>query len=195
MFIPTSPEVYYVDTFGYADIDRFNFAKSHSFDIGFRYKYNACKWYGIGFNFEWGVTKFHHKKYGMWINSNYGRNVEAKVKYNKYVSHNFNLEFFQRFRLASVSLGDVYFDLGVFGGFTLPTRNKIFYKIEIEEWWLIDKRKETHWENTMHLNYGVKARLGYSFIALFAQYDFHTFDLIIIDSRAVKLGIEVSIPY
>ena len=125
----------------------------------------------------------------------YDRTVIAEVKYNKYVSHYFNLEFFQRFRLASVSLGDVYFDLGIYGGFTLPTRNKIFYKIEIEEWGVIDKQKETHWENVMDLNYGVKVRFGYSFAAIFAQYELSSPHIMIINSPAVKLGIELSVPY
>ena len=193
MFVPTNPEVYQVDTFGYADIDEFNFAKSHCFDLGFRYKYNVSKKYGIGINFEWGVTKLHAKSYGTWIDIGYGYPVDAEVKYDKYVRHNFNLELYQRFRLASLSIGDVYFDLGGFGGFTLPTKNKML--CEYEDEFGVHQQKEISWSKVMDLNFGLKARLGYSWVALVAQYDFYTIDLVIIDSRALKLGVELSIPY
>ena len=179
MFAPTTKYSY------------FNLAKSHSFDLGIRYKYNVCKWYAIGGNLELGITKYHY---------HYDRIAyypqmpfpNSTPKYIKSVMTQFNLEFFQRFRLATTTFGDVYFDLGGYGNVTVSGKTKILYKYKDSNG-NVFKTKNI---NDMYYNlfgYGVKARFGYGFLAVFAQYDFSNYRFT--SNDLIKIGIELSIKY
>jgi hypothetical protein len=178
MFIPRSS-----DPLSCNATSEFNYAKTHAFDIGIRYKYNVCKWYAIGGNFEYGITKFHIQD-----NRRYIRAPEIGLKYDKFVENKFRLEFFQRFRLATTSFGQVYFDLGIFGDATVSRKQKTLSK---------DKRTGKTYKITSParltnqiFDYGAKVRLGYGFVAIFAQYN----DYLYFDNR-INVGIELSIPY
>ena len=139
----------------------YNYAKSHAFEIGIRYKYNVCKWYAVGGNFEYGIKKMHYK-----INNNTFYQVFSgytyTLKYNKVVDNLFRLEFFQRFRLASTSLGDVYFDLGGYGGICVSSRQETLWKHG-------DTKNIYNWKESNFPNYGIKVRFGYGILAIFTQ--------------------------
>ena len=177
MFAPTTKYSY------------FNFAKSHSFDLGIRYKYNVCKWYAVGGNLELGITKYHYNNNRVVYYSQMPFPFSTP-KYIKNVMTQFNLEFFQRFRLATNRFGDVYFDLGGYGNVTVSGKNKILYKYEDSNG-NVFKTKNINDVHYDLFGYGVKVRFGYGFLAVFAQYDFSNSRF----NDLIKLGIELSIKY
>ena len=180
--------------------DYYNYAKSHQFDIGIRYKYNVCKWYAIGGNFEYGIKKLHYNTdlWSYWGYTKFPVSFERLpiIKYDKLVTHKLNLEFFQRFRLAAVSLGDIYLDLGIYGTVNLSSKNKILREETI--WTEPYKIRITYNTKAPQLfEYGVKARLGYSFIAMFVQYRLPETNFWLKRGYVdlFSLGVEISIPY
>jgi hypothetical protein len=173
----------------------YNYAKSHNFDIGIRYKYNINKWYAIGGNLEYGITKLHYDI--DMFSDDYLRimfPVREKlptIKYDKLVTNKINLEFFQRFNLGVTSFGNIYFDLGVYGGINISSKHKALYKY--------DDYKEKHISKYNHpsLEYGLKTRLGYGAVAIFAQYQLSNNSMRFRRHyvNRLSLGVELSIPW
>ena len=173
----------------------YNYAKTHRFDIGFRYKYNVNKWYAIGGNLEYGVTKIHHKagdENFLWAYYGYELywDIFHDLTSNKIVCHKFNLEFFQRFNLGTTSFGNIYFDFGIYGGITASSKGKLLWNIK-EDNYMIEEIYKIEPPLLMDIfTCGIKARLGYGCFALFTQFDTDFFLY-----RTVGVGIELSIPY
>ena len=142
----------------------YNYAKSYAFDIGFRYKYNVCKWYAVGGNLEVNIKNIS-------IEAGYVNysllpfyNLFYRPKSNTTTMYQLNLEFFQRFNLASTSLGNIYIDLGGYGGISGLGKNEIIWKEKESKIKAIYKIRDPYFD------FAVKARLGYGILAVFAQY-------------------------
>jgi subtilisin family serine protease len=176
----------------------FIYQKSYDFDFGIRYKYNICKWYALGANLEFGISKYSLEKdfidlYPIMFFPGY-RYSDIDIK-NKLILNNFNLEFFQRFSILNCcSIGSMYLDLGIYG--TVTVANKFRQKIYLEADDI--KIEKTGRLNMEKLSYGVKARFGYSFVAVYGQfrlskndnenYSYH------VSFPRFSVGVELSIP-
>ena len=146
----------------------FRTGKSHTFDLGLRYKYNVCKKYNLGLNVEYSNSRIALAKSNLSFSENIfnlnWNEENVKIEYNKVRFNRFNLEFYQRLNLASTSLGVLYFDLGVYGSAGVSSNNYIKWKYE-------DTKLEGKTGlNSEKLNYGLRTRIGYGVIAATVQY-------------------------
>ena len=175
----------------------YNFAKSYTIDIGIRYKYNVCKWYAIGGNLEFGITEIHLKKDQYYFHSPI---IPLSPKYNKWVGSVINLEFFQRFNLGVTSFGNIYFDLGIYGSANVSGKQIMVWDMSVSSsiW---GTHQSTYKARTEFFGYGIRARLGYGPLAIFAQYGLPNNELhntLLYDNvgfHVFSLGIELSVPY
>ncbi|MCL2132173.1 MAG: S8 family serine peptidase, partial [Lentimicrobiaceae bacterium] len=174
----------------------YDYGKSRIWNFGVRYKYNVNKWYAIGGNLEYGVAKIND------LRENYLHLlISLPPKYNKWVSGVINLEFFQRFNLGVASLGSIYLDLGIYGSASVLNKQKLLWDASVlRSIQGTHQHQSTYKEIPEVFGYGVRARLGYGFVAMFAQYGLannvlHSYYDYRYHADAFSLGIELSIPW
>lgn len=160
-----------------------NFGRSESLLFGIRFKGNVCKWYNLGANLEVGSTWFSVR----------GLDVPT-ITYNKeYVKITMlNLEFYQRFRIAPAEMFGMglYFDAGIYGSWIFA--NKHFMMKEVNNIIYTETRKKLDFVEPFQ--WGVRARLGFEIIAIYAQYRLSNIFINKSDLPKPEVGIELSIP-
>ncbi|MCQ2286209.1 MAG: S8 family serine peptidase [Bacteroidales bacterium] len=161
------------------------YASSQSLRFGFRFFGNICKWYKLGVSIDVA---------GNWYSL---RNFKAGISRENITHENekvttFTGEFYQRFRFIpteGIGLG-LYFDTGIYGSCLAGARYLLKYEPQNKEITIKEKNKAlfTQWQ------WGVRARLGYEIIAIYAQYRISDFLQEKKDFPKLECGIELSIP-
>lgn len=170
------------------------YGKSLEFNFGIRYKYNICYWYSLGSSLEIGGQSFALSNNLLNFEPATLQNTNYKIEKNKYTTFKINFEIFQRFNFLRGGMGCLFLDLGVYGGFSSLGRvnQKILFKDS-----KISLNKNQKINNEL-LNYGIKARFGYSWIALFAQYKiantYYNKECFFIPLPKLSIGIELILP-
>lgn len=159
------------------------YGNSHSSFFGIRLKGNVCKWYNLGINLEIGKNSYRVKNF-----------ADDLKEYDKERLKFFalNLEFYQRFRLASSELFGLglYFDTGIYGSWIF--KNQLFQEKKSGN--VVETKTTKKLDYILPLQWGVKARLGFELIAIYAQYRISD---IFKDKKELpkpEVGIEISIP-
>lgn len=170
------------------------YGKSIDYNFGFRYKYNICSWYSIGTNLEIGGQSFSLTKERLDFSPADIPPYDSKIEKNKFVTFRTNLELYQRFNFLKGGTGCLFLDLGIYGGVSSWGKVKQEIKFEASK---ISLSKEQKLNNEL-FDYGVRARFGYSWFALYAQYkianNYYNKDYFFIALPKLSVGFELSIP-
>jgi serine protease AprX len=135
------------------------YGNSQTFMFGLRFKGNVCKWYNLGFSAEIGYNKFHVKNF-----------EGSQLFHTEYLRTSLlNLEFYQRFRLVPDEGLGVYFDTGIYGSWVYGNQHFMKKKLDPK---IIKTETRGNIQGFNPLQWGVRARFGYNFIALYGQYRF-----------------------
>lgn len=170
------------------------YGKSENFSFGLRFKGNICKWYSLGTSLEIGAAWFSVRDFA------YGGAEECTTwkRQNLRVS-SLQLEFYQRFRLCPGSIFGygVFLDMGVYGSWNFYNRLKNVNR----EKNLTDIRIFSQNNYINPWDYGVRLRVGYDLIAVYAQYRLSTLfreqskePSVNIDLPAIQVGLQLTIP-
>ena len=188
MFIPLND---------YADCSDYDLKISKSFEVnlGLRYKYGVCKWYGLGLNYGFSFARFHLDSFDSiqkisknFIPAEFPSNDNFVNKYNRLYTNSMELEFYQRFRLAVMSITDIHIDLGIYGSW-LMTNN-------LRQKWTHGTQSVIQRTKTLEkipLNYGVRLRFGYEIIEIYAQYRLSNIYNTIQDLPKLTVGLQIMI--
>ncbi|MDD3741017.1 MAG: S8 family serine peptidase [Bacteroidales bacterium] len=176
-FLPSEPLNYELSYF-----------KSRSFNLGIRYKQNIAKWYSLGCNFEWASSQVRINTSSDW------QTIYGFVAYSakeKFYFKSLNFEIYQRFRLLpSGLLGfGLFWDTGLYGQYIMGAG--YYYKIKTESTVIESKESYSDFVNT---NYGIRTRIGYGVLSIYAQYRLSDFILNNHDIPKLEAGFELTIP-
>jgi subtilisin family serine protease len=165
-----------------------SYYKSGSYNLGLRYKQNIVKWYSLGCNFEWSSSNIRllnfvdcHTVYGF---------VSYKAK-EKFFFHSLNFEIYQRIRLLpSGLLGfGLFWDAGIYGQYIMGAG--YYYKIKTESTVIESKQS---FVDFVQPHYGIRTRIGYGVLSIYAQYRLSDFILESYDIPKLEAGFEITIP-
>ena len=165
--------------------------KSYEFSSGLRYKYKVSGFYALGFNLSYNMQSFRIKN----------PNFISGIFYDKekLVLNNFEIELYNRFNFGK--RGNVigkYIDIGAYGNYAFVTKHYLRINNEDDplatsKFTEIINRKL---EYTNSINYGITARVGWEWFALYGKYRFSD----IINSTSLMgemprltVGVELSI--
>ncbi len=146
------------------------YGSSQSFTYGLQFKGNIAKWYNLGFNLA-----YNNSNYSIRQNVLSGDTLTSNVKIKEKIRLNtLDVELYQRFRfVAAGQLGiGCFLDVGVYGAWNFSNfyiTKKNVNQLEYKKTTVKTKSQL----NTAHLTplyWGVRARLGYGIIAVYAQY-------------------------
>ena len=177
------------------DNDEFELKKtvSTSINYGLKYKYGICKWYGIGANlgFSHNIYRLNSFNRINYVQPDLLSAVEppsdCKNKYNKLYTNALDLEFFQRFRLVPTSLTDAHIDMGIYGAWEFSAHYKQRWTSSYTD--ILQNTKIN--TNRERLNYGVRLRIGYELVEIFAQYRLSNYFTGIQDLPRLNVGIQI----
>lgn len=151
---------------------------SRSFTFSFVNNWQLARVYGLGFRVGFGSSWYslHHFNTFDYYWPNYsvlpGYNY-AKIKKHNLKTTKFDLELYQRFILANVSMSQLYLETGVFGEWITGARVKTKMVSDNGTGKDVDVHIERRYAlNDMHkLDCGVRLRLGFTNIcAIYGQY-------------------------
>ena len=174
------------------------YGSSQSFTYGLQFKGNIAKWYNLGFNLAYNNSNYFIRQ-NVLSEDTLASNVKIKEKIRL---NTLDVELYQRFRfVAAGQLGiGCFLDVGVYGAWnfsnlyiTKKTVNQLEYKKTT-----VKTKSQLNTAHLTPLYWGVRARLGYGIIAVYAQYRLspirvkHLFNLPVMDTGVV-LNIPTSI--
>lgn len=160
---------------------------SESFNFGLRFKGNIAQWYSLGASVEIGASWFCFNKRAVANEADrYYLSPECigiddmpfQLRKDKVRTSVINLEFYQRFRLMAGGLFHygLFIDTGIYGGLIFSERYKgkiLFFEDDGAR----DKRQRGIYSrainNADRFQWGVRMRLGFDIIAIYAQYRFN----------------------
>ena len=160
---------------------------SESFNFGLRFKGNIAQWYSLGGSVEIGASWFRFNKRAVANKADgYYLSPECigiddmpfQLRKDKVRTSVINLEFYQRFRLMAGGLFHygLFIDTGIYGGLIFSNRykGKILF---LEDDGARDKRQRGIYSrainNADRFQWGVRLRLGFDIVAIYAQYRFN----------------------
>lgn len=160
---------------------------SESFNFGLRFKGNIVQWYSLGGSVEIGASWFRFNKRAVANKADgYYLSPECigiddmpfQLRKDKVRTSVINLEFYQRFRLMAGGLFHygLFIDTGIYGGLIFSNRykGKILF---LEDDGARDKRQRGTYSrainNADRFQWGVRLRLGFDIVAIYAQYRFN----------------------
>ncbi len=141
---------------------------SYQFSTGLRYKLRVSSWYAMGLDLQYRNTRY---RLAQDSTKNFPNN--ALHKREAIVDNAFELEYYNRFNIGR--RGNVvgnYVDIGVFGSYGFAFRHRYVNKTDQAN---PDGAKVTRVVNRQlnymnPVNYGVKARLGFSMFSFYGRY-------------------------
>ena len=176
---------FFTPPFNNTDYD-IKFSKSETFRFGIRFIGNLGKCYRLGAAVEIGSDWYGVRRF-------MGNNpVQGKIKSEHEKVSYLAMEVYQRFKFMSAQLVGIglYFDTGIYGEWLYAAQ----HKMKVKNKNITNTTKTKNLASFSRLQWGVRARLGYEIIALYAQYRIS--DLLVDkkDFPKLEVGLELAVP-
>lgn len=141
---------------------------SRSFSFSFENFWWLHKVYGLGFRIGLGSSWYAEKDTPQ-MSSDLTESDNLIVKKHNLKTTQFDLELFQRFKLANLSYSKLYLDMGVYGDWITGSRLKT--KTQNNNQTILNVQKHYERDQMNKLNCGVRVRLGFTQrMAIYGQY-------------------------
>lgn len=171
-----------------------NYGNSESLSFGLRFKGNICKWYSLGLGVEIGANWYNLSRPAYELKDKEHNTIgvyEEQQLCNVRLS-TLSLEFYQRFRLVPGGLFGygIYVDAGIYGGWNFWLRQKFVSNND----YTVNQRISR--DEYSPLQWGVRARIGFDIVAIYAQYRISAIDKTQAagDLPKLEIGLQATIP-